>query len=174
LIRKLIDQASTNITLLWVPNHIGIPGNETAADAAKEALNEEIHHTETYHPPGLDNMDKRKTRTRTTRKWENSITAMKECKPDHITNTNTKTMTRREQVVISRLRTDYTRATHSTVMNKERSPECRFCAVNLTTDHMLWHCKETETKRLQMDIKKKIWKNGRQEMEKLINYVKNY
>jgi ribonuclease HI len=53
LIRKLIDQASTNIILLWVPNHVGIPGNETAGDAAKEPLNEEIHHTETYPPQDL-------------------------------------------------------------------------------------------------------------------------
>jgi hypothetical protein len=43
LIRKLIDQASTNITLLWVPSrHLGLPGNEAAADAGKEALNEKI------------------------------------------------------------------------------------------------------------------------------------
>jgi ribonuclease HI len=52
LIRKL-DQASINITFLWVPNHVGIPGNETADDAEKEALNEEIHHTETYPPQDL-------------------------------------------------------------------------------------------------------------------------
>jgi hypothetical protein len=38
--------------------------------------------------------------------------------------------------------------------------------------HILWHCKETETKRLQMDIRKEIWNGGKQEMEKLIKYVK--
>jgi hypothetical protein len=98
---------------------------------------------------------------------------MKERKPHHIMNTNTKTMTRREQVVISRLRTGYTRATHSAVMDKESSPECSFCAVNLTTDHIRWHCNETEMNRLQMDITKEIWKGGKQEdMEKLIKYVK--
>jgi hypothetical protein len=50
-------------------------------------------------------------------------------------------MIRREQVIISRLRkrTGYSRATHSAVMNKEPSPEYPFCAVNLTTDHILWH-----------------------------------
>jgi hypothetical protein len=84
-------------------------------------------------------------------------------------NTNIKTMTRREQVVISRLRTGYTRATHSAVMDKEPSMEYPFCAVN---HHILRQCKETETKRLQTGITKEIWKGGRQEMEKLINYVK--
>jgi hypothetical protein len=87
-------------------------------------------------------------------------------------NTNTKTKIRREQVVISRLRNGYTRSTHSTVMDKELSPECPFCAVYSTTDHILWHCKETETKQLHMYITKKIWKSGRQEMKKLITYVK--
>jgi hypothetical protein len=53
LIRKLIDQASTNITLLWVSSHVGIPGNKSADEAAKEALNEETHHTETYPPQDL-------------------------------------------------------------------------------------------------------------------------
>jgi hypothetical protein len=49
LIRKLIDQASTNITLLWVLSH----ADEAADAAAKEALNEETHHTETYPPQDL-------------------------------------------------------------------------------------------------------------------------
>jgi hypothetical protein len=53
-------------------------------------------------------------------------------------------------------------------MDKEPSPEYPFCSVNLITDHILWHFKEKETKRPQMDITKEIWKGGKQEMEKLI------
>jgi hypothetical protein len=66
-------------------------------------------------------------------------------------------------------RTRYTRATHSAVTDNEPSPEC---AVNLTIDHILSYCKETETKRLEMDITKEIWKGRRKEMEKLITYEK--
>jgi hypothetical protein len=53
----LIDQASTKITLLWASSHVGILDNETVDDAAKEALNGEIHQTENT---GLDGMDKKK------------------------------------------------------------------------------------------------------------------
>jgi hypothetical protein len=88
LIRKLIDQASTNITLLWVPSHVRIPGNEAADDTAKEALNEETHHTETYPPQGLIAWIKEKHEQAQQEKWENSTTTMKECKPHHIMNTN--------------------------------------------------------------------------------------
>jgi hypothetical protein len=119
----LIDQASTNITLLWVPSHVEIPGNEAADDAVIEALNEGTHHTETYPPHDLIAWIKEKHEQEQQEKWENSTTTMKERKPHHTMNTNTKTMTRREQVVISRLRSGYTRATHSAVMDKEPKME---------------------------------------------------
>jgi ribonuclease HI len=51
--RSKIDETSTNIKLLWVPSHVGIPGYKATDDAAKEALNEETRHTETYPPQDL-------------------------------------------------------------------------------------------------------------------------
>jgi hypothetical protein len=39
-IRKLLEQKGDKITLLWVPSHAGIPGNEKVDSAAKEALDE--------------------------------------------------------------------------------------------------------------------------------------
>jgi hypothetical protein len=80
LIQKLVDQASTNITLIWVSSHVGIPGNKAADDAAKEALNEETHHTETYSLQVLLVWIKEKHEQEQQEKWENSTTNMKERK----------------------------------------------------------------------------------------------
>jgi hypothetical protein len=80
LIRKLIDQASTNITLLWVPSHVEIPRNKVA-DTAKVALNEETQHTETYPLQDLIAWIKEKNEQEQQEKWKNSTTTMKERKP---------------------------------------------------------------------------------------------
>jgi hypothetical protein len=74
-------------------------------------------------------MDEKQTPRRTTRK-------MGKINFHNEKNTNTKTMNRREQVVISRLRTGYTRATHASVINKDLT-KYPVCAVKRTIDHIL-------------------------------------
>jgi hypothetical protein len=61
----------------------GIPGNTATDDPAKEAL----------IIPHLIAWIKQKHEQEQQEKWENSTKTMKECKPHHIMNTNTKTMT---------------------------------------------------------------------------------
>jgi ribonuclease HI len=52
-IRKMLDQEEPRITLLRVPSHKRIPGNEKADQAAKEALDENIPTTKRYLPDDL-------------------------------------------------------------------------------------------------------------------------
>jgi hypothetical protein len=61
-------------------------------------------------------------------------------------------LSRKEQVVISRLRTGYryTRATHRHIIEKTNIPDCPFCDV--TTDHILWQCSETRNEKAECGI----------------------
>jgi hypothetical protein len=81
-------------------------------------------------------------------------------------------MNKKNQVAITRLRTGYTRAAHGYITDSQENMECPFCNVEVIVDHMLWNCKETETQRRRMKIAKKIWTEGKNCVEKLIQYVK--
>jgi hypothetical protein len=79
-------------------------------------------------------------------------------KIEHEYDEDTRGMTRREQVVISRLRTGYKRATHGPRKNGITNLQCPFCDIGLTVDHVLWDCTETEqTKREKMMMTPEIW-----------------
>jgi hypothetical protein len=101
--------------------------------------------------------------------WEQTDSEMRNRKQQKTRRNDTSEMTRRDQVVVSRLRTGYFRATHAQIINHEPPPECY---TKLATDHILWTCKETEPERIRMNIKSEVWKGGKKEMEKIITYVK--
>jgi ribonuclease HI len=77
-IRKLMDQQGEKITLLWVPGHVGIPSNENADTAAKEALNERIQSTKKYPPQDLTKWIDRKHQVEQQEKWNNMAKEIKE------------------------------------------------------------------------------------------------
>jgi hypothetical protein len=47
-----------------------------------------------------------------------------------------------------------------------------FCNTDLSVDHILWECKETEDQRTNMGMNKEQWINGKKGMEKMIDYAK--
>jgi ribonuclease HI len=63
-----MEQKPSKITLLWVSSRVGIPGNETADEAVKEVLDEEIQHNEKYLPH-----DEKQTPRRTTKKRKDQL-----------------------------------------------------------------------------------------------------
>jgi hypothetical protein len=171
-IRKLLEQEGDKNTLLWVPSHVGIPRNEKADKAAKEALDEQLDRTEEYPPQDLAKWIIQQLDENQQTHWEQNDSEMRNPKTHRTKSNDTSAMKRNNQVVMSRLRTGYTRATHSQIINHKPPPECLFCNTKLNTDHILWTCKETEEERNRSNIISDIWKGGKKNMEKLIAYVK--
>jgi hypothetical protein len=157
-IRMMLDHEGPRITLLKVPSHVGIPGNEKANQAAKEVLAEDISTTEIYPPDDLKKWLTEEDFKKRGQRWKNRNNEMKERKPDVNKKEDTRGMPGKEQVAISRLRTGYTRATHDP---KIGNPLCPFCNTHLSVYHILWECNETEDQRTNMDMKKVQWINGK-------------
>jgi hypothetical protein len=55
-------------------------------------------------------------------------------------NNGAQELTRRDQVIISRLRMGYTRLTRGYRVDINYRPECGDCGARLTVDHLLWDC----------------------------------
>jgi hypothetical protein len=70
IIRKLIDNLGNRISLIWVPSHAGIAGNEAADQAARDALTEEIVNRETYPPQDLTKWMKKEEAMNRQQRWE--------------------------------------------------------------------------------------------------------
>jgi isoaspartyl peptidase/L-asparaginase-like protein (Ntn-hydrolase superfamily) len=45
VLKALMAEVGSNLKLMWVPAHVSIKGNETAAKAVKQALNQEVDNT---------------------------------------------------------------------------------------------------------------------------------
>jgi predicted nucleic acid-binding protein len=70
---------------------------------------------------------------------------------------DTERLGRKNQVIITRIRTGYTRATHSNIIKKLDNTDCPFCNTKLTVEHILWTHKETEQIRIRVNITKDVW-----------------
>jgi ribonuclease HI len=49
LLRKLLDEEREKVTLLWVPGHMRIPGNEIADKEANATLEDDLLATKNTH-----------------------------------------------------------------------------------------------------------------------------
>jgi hypothetical protein len=130
---EMMDRFKKQITLLWVPRHMDITGNKQADEEAKAAVDT----NEDTPPKDLEKWLKTETKKIRKDQWRNGSNNMIGRKIEHECVGDRRGMTRREQVVISRLRTGYTRATHGPRMNGITNPQCPFCNPGTTVDHVL-------------------------------------
>ena len=131
-----------SIKFCWIPSHVGIYGNEQADQAAKGALqNSEIV---TRRLPYTDLIPdvKKFIKDKWQERWNEKDTKLKEILPE-IQPFPTNGLSRKEEVVIHRIRIGHTRLTHSYLMERGRQPVpmCLCCDEDLiSVKHIMIEC----------------------------------
>lgn len=138
LIRKKILNSNKQFTIMWVPSHIGILGNEAADKAAKESLNGIIE-DDLISTSDVQRLSLYKLLFYTNEKWKSS--GNKYC---FVKDTTDKwsiidNFSRRDSIVITRLRIGHSRLTHGYHVLRQEPPNC-VCGDLLTIRHILETC----------------------------------
>ena len=128
------------IVYCWVPSHVGIYGNEQVDKKAKESLSPE--QTDFKIPfvnfkPYINEYIFNEWQSIWSRANDNKL---KEIEP-HVKRLKViHKLSRREEIVLSRLRIGHTRLTHSFLLKREDKPQCIGCDTQLTVKHFLLDC----------------------------------
>ncbi|WP_144077532.1 ribonuclease H family protein, partial [Solemya velum gill symbiont] len=131
--------AGKTIIFVWIPSHIGIPGNDAADLAAKAAIHNDIDQI-TVPYTDFKPLSHRYIQLFWQGDWSRSThnklhTITPQIRP--LTRSN---LSRHDQVVISRLRIGHTALTHAHLLKHEPRPVCIHCSTPLTVAHILLYC----------------------------------
>nr|CAI5865783.1 unnamed protein product [Callosobruchus analis] len=135
----VLQQQSKIIIFVWTPGHVGISGNQ-AADISARCAAANASHELPIRGCDLKNALKKGIYKLWQNEWETSNTQLRKlCQTTHKFE-SIKNMTRKEQVVLTRLRIGHTHLTSSYLLLGQRRPICERCQEFLTVEHILCHC----------------------------------
>ena len=141
LFYQFYELRDRRITVCWIPSHVGIPGNELADRAAKEAISKQIK------PSFIPCSDlKHPIQNYVLVIWRDRWNADTHNKLYH-TGAQVNTIqpplyNNREDTVLRRLRLGHTYLTHSHILRGEGQPFCYSCRHPFTVHHILVNCVE--------------------------------
>ena len=130
------------VVFCWVPGHAAIRGNIKADAAAKAALDKYVTQMKlpyTDLKQGINVYIRRLWQIAWDLQIDNKLHSIR---PRVGTNV-LPCLSRREEVVLSRLRIGHTFLTHCFLLKSEPRPECVPCQCPLTVKHLLLECEDT-------------------------------
>ena len=149
-------QEKQKISLVWVPSHVGISGNESADKAAKEALAMAPANLSTPVTDLFPTIEEYTTRHLWQEKWAETPNDMHEVQPEIRRPPKvTYKLSPNEERIMCRLRIGHTRLTHRHRLERTPQPRCEFCQTALTVKHILLQCAQHAEARETMFGKEK-------------------
>ena len=129
------------VQFCWIPSHVGISGNEKADLAAKGAIQLPIN-TDIKLPYTDLKQDINQYYTKSWQTiWNNTLfNKLQNVKPALGKTKLYNLTTRRDEVVLHRLRIGHTYLTHSYLLKQDNNPDCSTCKCLLTVQHILLEC----------------------------------
>ncbi|CAI6359749.1 unnamed protein product [Macrosiphum euphorbiae] len=149
---SLLNHNNQNVLLVWIPSHIGIPGNETADTYAKRAITSpEASLVQICSLGDIKGVLQSLTLQQWQHRWTSSLTKLNVIKPS-INPWPTLTTKRRHEVIVNRLRIGHTWLTHNFLMRHEDPTQCTTCGEIITVEHVLLHCRKYADTKTSLNI----------------------
>ncbi|XP_074026220.1 uncharacterized protein [Leptinotarsa decemlineata] len=147
-----MKESGRTVSLMWVPSHCGIKNNEDVDKAARMIANSNEYEDVPLHLGDLKNFDKTKEISDWQTLWKETNAKLRCLKPSVNKRISPLKLTRKEQVVLTRLRIGHTKITHLYLLLGEQQPLCITCQTKLTVQHILVECPKYEETRRQHNI----------------------
>lgn len=154
---SMTDEIGKRIKLIWIPSHMGIPGNERADSSAKNAAISTREITNLISKTDLKTMLRSQIHDSWQQLWAeepptNKLKYIKTTIRPWKTSYRAK---RREEVLLMRLRLGHSRLTHSYLITKEQPPTC-LCNNILTIRHIFEDCPVYSPELLKFQIPRNL------------------
>lgn len=135
---------NTDITISWIPSHVGIEANEKVDRLAKIAAlsKQPTHHISL---PTCPEEWKKSSAKEIYENWDRQWQGIKLQKPHLLRNSifdknPALSFNRKDQVIINRLRIGHTNLTHLHLINKEENKKCNSCNTGQSVKHIIIDC----------------------------------